>query len=131
MRETLYVIGLLANHLDAMNHSESLLRMFVLDVLRHDEAENIHSIVNMLNDYHTVGWRDHWPREFSQNDVLTVLPSLLIEELIWIGEYNSSEDAIVQSHRAFPLPSSVNLEEIWFGLTSKGRMAIESWKPPQ
>lgn len=61
---------------------EELLPMFVLDVLRHDVIENVPSIVEMLNNDGCVGWRDQWDRDFTGEDVRSVLGPLVREGLL-------------------------------------------------
>lgn len=56
--------------------------MFVLDVLRHDEIENVPAIVRMLNDDGGIGWRDQWDRDFTEADVRSVLVPLVRDGLL-------------------------------------------------
>lgn len=45
------------------------LRMFLLDVLRHDEIEQASSMVTILNDVDCMGWREFWPHDFTVNEI--------------------------------------------------------------
>ena len=48
--------------------------MFVLDVLRW--ADNYDTILNVINDEDTVGWRDVWGRSFRPSEVDDALTEL-------------------------------------------------------
>jgi hypothetical protein len=54
--------------------------MFVLDVLRW--ADTPDSVLRVLNDHHTVGWRDLWGRWFRKSEVDAALQELIRRGLI-------------------------------------------------
>lgn len=101
------------------------LQMFILDVMRHDDAENIKSIVNMLNDYETIGWRDHWNHDFTLNEVVSGLKLLLSKQWIILLKYDSLKDMLIDD------PDGVlkNNAEQWFSLSKEGKHILNSWDP--
>src|SRR5437899_12546210 len=53
------------------------LPMFILDVLRHDDVEQLPSILKMMNNAGCIGWRGCWPRDFTREEVIPALESLI------------------------------------------------------
>jgi hypothetical protein len=111
-----------------LTFDSATLEMFVLDVLRHDEIEQLSSIVRLMNDRTCVGWRDFWPHDFTTDEILaTVKESVERGNIELLREGDAGELA--------PVPSA-NIETIegdstlWFRLTPSGRSAWERWKPP-
>lgn len=107
---------------------EQLLKMFILDVLRHDVVEQIPSILKLLNNRSSLGWRGFWPHDFNADEVVPAL-----KELIRDGAINAcAED---ESGELQPLiPEQVEAEQdegrLWFGITEKGRKLWNQWEPP-
>ena len=105
----------------------SHLRMFILDVLRHDDIENCPSILRMLNNRGCIGWREFWPSDFSDVEVLQELRHLAgeghIQVLREIGQENQLEPI------ALDLITEID-EHVWFALTDSGRDAWAQWDPP-
>ena len=102
------------------------LEMFVLDVLRHDELEQPASLLKMLNDRSCIGWRDHWPHDFTEHEVTAALNELIeqgkVEALI---ESAQGELATAPKVR-LSIPGST----AWFRLTPAGLAAWDQWEPP-
>ena len=80
--------------------------MFVLDVLRWTDSYD--SIFNVINDEHTVGWRDVWGRPFTFTEIDAALA-----ELIQRGYVIERADA----------PN-------YYEITEFGRSAWNAWVPP-
>ena len=99
--------------------------MFVVDVLQHD-IEPLTSIVKMLNDTGSVGWREFWPNDFTVSEVLPALKELIRRNWVEVLEYSPSRNQLV--------PTVVALEgdasQLWFRLTNEGREAWQTWEPP-
>jgi hypothetical protein len=107
---------------------ERQLDMFVLDVLRHDVVEQLSSVVRLLNDTTCIGWRQFWPHDFSSSEVVPALLDLERSGLVRALRETEGENQLA------PIPSgqldSSEAEEVWFGLTEKGRRLWEEWEPP-
>jgi hypothetical protein len=102
------------------------LEMFVLDVLRHDELEQVSSLVKMLNDRSCIGWRDHWPHDFTQEEVTAAL-----NELVQQGKV----EAMLENPKGefVPAPKTrlkTSGSAAWFRLTPAGQAAWDQWEPP-
>jgi hypothetical protein len=64
------------------NHLEvSQIGMFIIDVLRYD-VEAIPSILKLLNDDGSLGWRFAWPHDFTIEEVKQTLEELLQKDLV-------------------------------------------------
>lgn len=100
--------------------------MFILDILRHDAMENVPALVSMLNDDSgTTGWRDHWPRDFSNVDVANALIGLLHHGLVSVTEDTSTPGPTMDDAQG-----AASVDAIWFAITQKGRRTLRSWRPP-
>lgn len=111
---------------------KEIVKMFVLDVLQHD-IEQITSIVNLLNDDSgSIGWRDCWPRDFTKNDVISVIDELIQDGLVDVYDYSDDERCLVPASPVGFIPSdfSGNQERYWYLLTEKGRALLKIWSPP-
>ncbi|MEX2139578.1 MAG: hypothetical protein WD894_09975 [Pirellulales bacterium] len=105
------------------------LRMFILDVIRHDGLEQVSGMVELLNDRNCIGWREFWPRDFTAEEIWMQLKHLCKQGLI---------DALIEQAPEFDLVSldSAKLDaladsnQLWFALTDAGRRAWEQWAPP-
>lgn len=110
-----------------MKKNSELLEMFVLDVLRYD-YESIDSIIKLLNDSEGVGWREFWPTDFSTEELIPALESLVKKEHVKPFYF----DQTTQSLEKFDHPCFIEVvEQVWFGLTEEGRQHWEAWSPPE
>ena len=104
---------------------ENRLHLFILDVLRRD-LENVQSLLNMLNDDTSIGWRDFWPRDFSEAEVVPALNDLardgLIKQLVEQG------GELVEKQQSVVLVSGE--EAVWFQITRRGLDVWNAWRPP-
>jgi hypothetical protein len=109
--------------------AEDHLRMFVLDVLQHDEIEQLPSIIKLLNDRSTVGWREFWPRDFSADEVIFALTNLIREGAVRaFRERDDSGELEPVGLKQLEAASSYDLT--WFGPTEAGRKLWSEWEPP-
>ena len=113
-----------------INKISNQLRMFILDVLRHDVIEQVPSIIKMLNDDGGIGWRDCWPHDFSEREVLPELELLVRSGHVQVLLEQESGNEVV------PIPISEadvghNWSCLWFGLTPSGRDLWNNWVPPK
>jgi hypothetical protein len=114
---------------DNMPSFQSHLSMFVLDVLRHDDLENIASIINMLNDKEDIGWRKYWPHDFLQEEVLPAIAQEIQQGNIEPCKRQSIDGPVVAvTKEAFF--ASTGATEWWYHLTSKGYSRWQHWLPP-
>ena len=107
--------------------SDSNLRMFVLDVLRHD-VEELSSIVKMLNNRGCIGWREFWPDDFTSDEVGVALEALLSDGLVTALAYDVDQSSLVRVSEYVDVRGS---SKIWYELNPKGRALWESWDPPK
>lgn len=110
---------------------KTLLKMFVLDVLRYD-IEQIPSILKLLNANGGIGWREFWPRDFTYNDILQVLPALIREKMILYYVFSEEENLLVPAGPHGYLPSNFEeqAENGWYLLTERGKKVCDEWEPP-
>ena len=105
------------------------LRMFVLDVLQHDVAEQIDSILRLLNNTGCIGWREFWSHDFTSEEVLKAIQELLRDGLVELLREDTLRGELVSVS-----PSEVNIERdvatLWFGRTDRGRERWNAWEPP-
>lgn len=107
------------------NHEN--LMMFIIDVLRHDCAEQIASVVTMLNNEGCIGWRDHWPTEFQHDEVQDALFKLIAR-----GDVITLIEDSEPPYELVPVPMDrSSSSEVWYSLTDRGRTRWEQWNPPQ
>lgn len=104
------------------------LDMFVLDVLRHDAAEQVSSIVRLLNDTTCIGWRQFWPHDFAGSEVVPALLDLERSGLVRALREGEEDGQLVPIASGQLDPSEA--DEVWFALTDKGRRLWEQWEPP-
>lgn len=103
------------------------LPMMVLDVLRHD-IEQIPSILNLLNDTEDIGWRDVWPEDFKESDVVEALRALVRDGSVDVYVEDPEAGELVPS--ASPMEFERALDDSWFLLTDAGRERWETWDAP-
>jgi hypothetical protein len=101
--------------------------MFILDVMRHDEIENVPAIVNMLNDFETIGWRDHWPEDFTSSEVVGGIRELLSLKLIRALVYDGEAGRLIDSQTPVDIEDA---ENVWFRITELGWQVLAQWDPP-
>jgi hypothetical protein len=100
---------------------------FVLDSLSYD-LEDIEHILELLNSPSELGWRNLHPQPFTRDEVVPVLARLIREDLVEACVPDTAQSALVGAGpRVLPDGS---WEDIWFQLTSRGRMVIDAWEPP-
>lgn len=112
--------------LEVVYHND-LICMFVLDVLRHDVAEQVSSILKMLNNNGCIGWREHWSGDFTDQEVVAALKRLAQDGLV------SRLEADNETGELRPAKAEINdgrMEEMWFSLTDEGHCVWDTWKPP-
>ncbi|MFN7811240.1 MAG: hypothetical protein ACK5SI_01085 [Planctomycetia bacterium] len=109
------------------NTMASQLPMFILDVLQHDVAEQVSSILRLLNNDGCIGWREFWPRDFSEEEVVEAL-GRLVEEGRVIVFRESAENGELVPTSVRELPMDVNSQ--WYGRSMSGEEAWDSWEPP-
>jgi len=103
--------------------------MFIIDVMRYDEAENVTSIINMINDNQNIGWRRHWAHDFTREEIIKGLRKLLEMKLVRPLTYNSVSGELIDSNEAVDF--SMNSEDLWFRITELGWRMWEKWNPPE
>jgi hypothetical protein len=105
------------------------LQEFVMDVLRHDDIESVSSIVRLLNDRGCIGWRDHWPRDFTGTEVALALRELISSGFVEaLREAEETDDLLALADDE--LDFTENHQRLWFALTKRGHDAWEAWQPP-
>ena len=103
------------------------LKMFVLDVLQHDVAEQVLSIVKLLNNRGCIGWRDFWPHDFTQQEVIQAVQALMDDGLVTVYAVSRSKAELIEvDNRAV----DSTLPSLWFGRSRKGELLWEEWIPP-
>ena len=107
---------------EAATHSDQL-PMFVLDVLKHGEFQ-LPTLLDVVNETETLGWRALWPRDFNTSDLIPALEQLARDGLVAVLDFDmrrvSSDDIDVFRDQS----------SLWFGLSEKGRRALRAWTPP-
>ncbi len=100
---------------------------FVLDTLAND-LEDLPSILRILNSPTELGWRDQHLAPFVRDEVV---PSLIgavrrghVEACVYDGEQRS-----LVSAGTGVMPSG-DLTEVWFRLTTRGKVVLDTWDPP-
>jgi hypothetical protein len=104
-----------------------LLAMFILDVLRYD-IEAVPSIVNLLNNRGSIGWRNFWAYDFTEKEVTSALETLLQRGLVKPLRYDETLKELVAVQEVESIRG--NIDSLWFMLTERGRQAWEKWEPP-
>lgn len=103
------------------------LRMFVLDVLRHD-FEGVSQISTLLNSRSAIGWREFWPRDFSEEEIVGTLASLMQEDLVEVFE-EAPESGELERVR-YPGTDISSIKRYWYRPSTKGYALWERWDPP-
>ncbi len=109
------------------NQNDSLMGMFVLDVLRYD-VETVSSIINLLNNRGSIGWRSYWAHDFTEEEVVSALENLVPKGLVECLSYGETLKELV----AVEGPEKIgnNVDSLWFALTTSGYRVWEQWTPP-
>ena len=102
--------------------SDPNLGMFVLDAMA-DDIEDLASIMRYLRE-----WRAWWPHNFTEQEVLSTLASLLEEELV--EAYDAQPGIEGLQHVALAVTDDASLRRYWFRPTAKGRLLWEKWDAP-
>jgi hypothetical protein len=108
-----------------MKHA-ALPDMYVLDTLAND-VEDLESILRMLNSDTDLGWRDEWGRSFTRSDVVAGLSRLIRQEFVQVFVRDEAAKTIQQSARRALPPS--NYDDVYFGMTERGRIVHSNWDP--
>ena len=103
------------------------LLMFVVDVLRHD-MEPLSSVIKMLNNDGSIGWRGFWPHDFTEAEAGQALDELVNRKWVEVLEYSQPSNQLVPAQGTFDIGKKPS--RLWFRLTEAGRQAWEDWKPP-
>jgi len=109
------------------NTMASQLPMFVLDVLKHDVAEQVPSILRLLNNDSCIGWRDLWRRDFSEEEVAQALRQLVEKGHVIVFQESPEHGGLVAT-AVRELPIEVNL--YWYGRSLSGEEVWDAWEPP-
>ena len=102
--------------------------MFIIDVIRYDECENLESILNMINDDTNIGWRNFWPHDFTEEEIKDGLRTLLNCLLIRPIRYDGSINALTDWSEAVDF---AEINDFWFRITELGWKKWEQWEPPK
>ncbi len=101
-----------------------LLGYFILDVLRYD-IEQIPSVLSLLNDTGSVGWREFWDRDFERGEVREMLEYLAERGLVVpYADVGGSELVPMPIERARQMRD----EELWWLLDERGKEAWAKWE---
>lgn len=103
--------------------------MFIIDVLRHDDIENINSIINLLNDDGCIGWRCFRSEDFTKTEILEQLAELIQRGLVTALHENRQEAGDYSLVTIQDITDTA--DSIWFALTEAGWQAWNTWSPPQ
>ena len=103
-----------------------LLDYFVLDALSYD-IEDLEHVLQILNSQ-GLGWRSFHQSPFNSQEIL---PSLMKSVRMGLIEVCvEAEDGALQGLGERTLPN-VPLQTVWFRLTPRGQITIDSWEPPE
>lgn len=100
---------------------------FVLDTLAND-IEDLESVLCILNSPSELGWRDQHPDPFTREEVVPSLLRAIRFRTVEACIYSEEEKCLVGAGGGV-VPDG-NLDDLWFRLTSKGRLVLDSWDPP-
>jgi hypothetical protein len=99
---------------------------YVLDTLAND-IEDLESVLRMLNSETGIGWQEEWGRSFTRSDVVSALSRLVREGSVQVFVLDPVSNA------ATPLPRgempSQDYDEVYFGITERGRIVHANWDP--
>lgn len=103
--------------------------MYVLDVLSYDEIEPIDSIVKLLNDTESFGYRDCVDRDFTAEQVIPLLRDLVLGGYVtaWTG---NDEDDYLDPVDFYQLTEDADYDDIWFHREPLGTKVLWEWEPP-
>ncbi len=109
------------------NSTSRHLPMFIVDVLQHDVAERLDSILRLLNNDSCIGWREFWPRDFNEPEVILALGELVKSGLVTVYREDTNGAELVATELR-ELPDDV--ADYWYGRSAAGIAAWDSWEPP-
>jgi len=101
--------------------------MFILDVLQHDVAEQVSSIVRLLNNRGCIGWREFWPHDFSAEEVCKALETMVDDDLVTVYCEDTAKSELIEFRNR---PLNAWSDSLWFGRSNKGKKAWDEWEPP-
>jgi hypothetical protein len=98
------------------------LEMFVLDSMQ-DDIEDLASVMRYL-----VAWRSRWPQDFTEDEVIEALASLIRDGLIEVYDELPDRDELspVESSRT----DRASLRRYWFRPTTRGKQIWKEWDAP-
>jgi hypothetical protein len=104
-------------------------KMFILDVMRHDDIEQLSSILRLMNNDACIGWREFWPHDFTPEEVIPALATLVQTGCVtaWREQEGRDELSPVGANQ---LDVTRDQENLWFALTDKGRNHWNQWEAP-
>jgi len=109
---------------EANGSSLPLLGYFILDVLRYD-IEQIPSVLTLLNDTGSIGWREFWDRDFERGEVREMLEYLTERGLVVpYADVDEPELVPVPVERARQMED----EDLWWLLDERGKEAWDKWE---
>jgi len=102
--------------------------MYIMDVMRYDDVENIASIQRVLNSNSNFGWAAIAGRDFLETEITDALRILIHEECVEVYAQNSNG----QLERTLFMPDCSNayMTGLWYGLLPEGQRRWEAWDPP-
>jgi hypothetical protein len=110
-------------------HMDEQLTMFIVDVMRHDEVENVDGILQLINNSTSIGWRAAWPHDFTEEEIIKGLRMLLEGKMVRPLIYDEVSKQIVD-WRGSSSPS-LDLRNLWFRITELGWKKWQQWIPPE
>ncbi len=107
--------------------NEPQIDYFVLDALAND-LEDIEHVLNLLNSPTEFGWRDQHSEPFSREEVIPALLRGIRKGNIEACVYSEEKRALIGAGEGV-IPT-VPLDDVWFRLSARGRVVLNSWDPP-
>jgi hypothetical protein len=105
----------------------SQMAMFVIDVLRYD-IETTSSILKLLNDRGSIGWRFAWSKDFTEAEVIQALKELVRKGLVKLLLQDEAIKELVPVSETEVIWD--NVDSLWFKLTKNGWQTWNQWDDP-
>ena len=96
--------------------------MFVLDSMQ-DDIEDFSSIMTYLGE-----WRSYWPQDFTEDEVLHALASLVKDGLVEVYEESPKNPELIPVDD--PHTDGATLRHYWFRPTPSGKRVWNEWDAP-
>ncbi len=100
--------------------------MYVLDALAND-VEDLESILRMLNSDTDLSWHDEWGRSFTRSDIVSALSRLIRRDFVQVFARDQEAKSIEKIARRTMPPA--NYDDVYFGMTERGRIVHSNWGP--